>query len=757
MKKKYIQISALCIFLLPLATMMTLGAQNGTGSDFIEDLMSKMTLEEKIGQMTQYNGFWDATGPVPEQGDAAAKYDDLRSGKVGSMLNIEGVADVRAIQQIVVEESRLGIPLIFGFDIIHGYKTLAPIPLAEAASWDMEVIEKSANMAAHEAAAAGINWTFAPMMDISWDARWGRVMEGGGEDPFLASKIAAARVRGFQGDDLSSPNTIAACAKHYAGYGFAIAGRDYNTVDMSTNVLHNVVLPPFKAAVDAGVATVMNAFNELNGIPATAHTYLMQEVLRHQWGFDGFVVSDWASIAELVSHGYAIDLSEAAMQAANAGCDMDMEAHAYASHLKALVEEWKVSQTVVDAAVERILKVKQALGLFEDPYRYCDETREKEAIFNDRTRESVREVAVRSMVLLKNQDQLLPLSKSGQTIAVIGPLADEDNSPLGSWRLASDDHTAVSVMSGLAKYPGNEYIFHKGVDLITKPATFRHELAINQDDGSGIVEAQRIARAADVVIMVLGEHGFQSGEGRSRVNLDLPGLQQELLEQIYSVNQNIVLVLMNGRPLALTWATEKIPSILETWHLGTESGNAIAEVLMGDYNPSGKLPVTFPRSVGQVPIFYNHKNTGRPNATRGSEDMVFWSHYNDESNDPLYPFGFGLSYTTFAYSNLAVRTTGEAVHVQIQVTNTGQRDGEEVVQLYIRDRVASITRPVKELKGFQKISLRKGESKVLDFILTEAELGFYDNKGRFQMEKGEFDIMVGGNSRDLISATVEVK
>lgn len=756
MKVNYILI-ILTVLLFSVCYRSISQVQHSDTDEMVEQLLSKMTLEEKIGQMNLYSGFWDITGPPPEEGAAAKKYEHLRSGMVGGMLNVRSVKDIKPLQQLVVEESRLGIPLIFGFDVIHGFKTLSPIPLAESASWDLEAIEASARVAATEAAAAGINWTFAPMMDISRDARWGRVMEGGGEDPYLGSKIAAARVKGFQGDDLGRPNTIAACAKHFAGYGFAVGGRDYNTVDMSINQLHNIVFPPFKAAVNAGVATVMNSFNDLNGVPANGSAYLQRDILKGQWGFKGFVVSDWGTIKEMVVHGYAKDLKDAAQKGANTGSDMDMEGYGYINHLKELVEEGKVPISVIDDAARRILTVKKELGLFDDPYRYCDEEREKEVVYADEWRVAVRNMAERSIVLLKNENNILPLKKSGQKIAVIGPLADDDNSPLGSWRLASDDHTAVTLLDGLKKYTGNEYEYQQGVKLINGPAAFIHEVDINESDDSGIEEAKEMASSVDVVILAVGEHGFQSGEARSRTQLDLPGLQQKLLEEIYSVNKNIVLVLMNGRPLVLNWADEHIPAIVEAWQLGSEAGNAIASVLMGDYNPSGKLPMSFPRSVGQVPLYYNHNSTGRPTTDERDAGLVFWSHYIDEENTPLYPFGYGLSYTSFAYDNLQVTPITGGAKVSLSVTNTGDVAGEEVVQLYIRDKVASLVRPVKELKGFDKIMLGPGESKTVSFTLGHEELGFYDNEGNYRVEPGEFDIMVGGNSRDLLHSNFILK
>lgn len=714
----------------------------------VDSLLGLMTLEEKVGQMNQYNGFWNVTGPVPEEGDAAKKYDDLRKGRVGSMLNVRGVEEVRKVQQIAVEESRLGIPLIIGFDVIHGYRTMSPIPLAESASWNMELIRRSAEVAAREAAASGINWTFAPMVDISRDARWGRVMEGAGEDPYLGSLVAAARVKGFQGEDLASPLTIAACAKHFAAYGFSESGKDYNTVDIGTATLYNMVFPPFQAAREAGVRTFMNSFNELNGIPATGNAFLQREVLKGDWEFDGFVVSDWGSVNEMIIHGYAEDGRDAALKAALAGSDMDMESYHYVNHLQQLVEEGEVDESLIDDAVRRILRVKFELGLFEDPYRYCDPEREKMIIGSDEHHQAVLEMAKNSIVLLKNEGQILPLKKEGQSIALIGALAGDKTSPLGSWRIAAEDGTAVSVLEGMQKYEGNTLIHADGVKLVEDTPTFVLETKINTTDRSGIAEAVAAARGKDVVVMVLGEHGFQSGEGRSRTSLDLPGLQQELLEAVYAVNQNIVLVLMNGRPLTINWAAENIPAIVEAWHLGTESGNAIAQVLYGDHNPNGKLPMTFPRSVGQIPVYYNHKNTGRP--VIPSPDLVFWSHYIDQTNDPLYPFGHGLSYTNFSYGDLStdkdILKGGEVLKVSFTLTNTGEVTGTETAQLYIRDLVASRTRPVKELKKFEQVVLEPGESKTVTFEIEEADLAFYSGNDTWEAETGDFSIFVGGSS-----------
>ncbi len=745
---RFMIIPCICFFMF-----FSLGAQNNKPADSIEfrvnTLLQKMTLEEKVGQLNQYNGFWEVTGPAPKEGNAKQKYDHLKKGLVGSVLNVKGADNVRKLQELVVKGSRLGIPLLFGFDVIHGHKTIFPIPLGEAASWDLEAIEKSARVAAIEASAVGINWTFAPMVDITRDARWGRSMEGAGEDPYLGSKIGVARIKGFQGNDLSASNTIAATAKHFAGYGFAEAGRDYNTVDISTSTLYNIILPPFKAAVDNNVRTVMNSFNVMNGIPATANKFLQRDILKDKWHFNGFVISDWGSGAEMIDHGFAKDLKQVAELSAKAGSDMDMESYAYVTHLKELVETGKVDIKVIDDAVKRILRVKFELGLFDDPYRYCDPAKEKELIYHPDHLAAALDMAKKSMVLLKNaslpgqQKQLLPLKKSQQKIAVIGVLANDKNSPLGSWRIGSDDNSAVSVLEGLKKYTNN-FSYAKGAALVIGKTDFINEVKINETDKSGFKQAIELAKKSEVVIMVLGEHGFQSGEGRSRSKLDLPGVQQQLLEEVYKVNKNIVLVLLNGRPLTITWADKNIPAIVEAWQPGSQGGNAIAQVLFGDYNPGGKLPMTFPRSVGQVPIYYNHYTTGRP----GPKNEVFWSHYSDETNNPLYPFGYGLSYTNFEYADLKIDESNPLqVKVSVTIKNTGKLKGEEVAQLYIRDIVASIVRPVIELKGFQKFMLNPGESKLVEFMLTDAELGFYTNTGEFIVEPGGFEVMVGTNSQ----------
>lgn len=723
----------------------------------IDSLLSIMTIKEKVGQMNQYNGFWDATGPVPKNGNAQTKYKHLKEGLVGAMLNVKGVEQVKAIQKIAVEETRLGIPLLFGFDVIHGLKTLSPIPLAEASSWDLEAIQKSARVAATEASSAGINWTFAPMIDITRDARWGRVMEGAGEDPFLGSKIAVARIKGFQGDNLNATNTIAACAKHFAAYGFAESGREYNTVDIGTSTLHNIVFPPFKAAVEANIKTFMNSFNEINGVPVTGSSYLQRDILKGKWDFQGFVVSDWASIKELINWGHAKNKKEAAKIAANAGSDMDMEGYVYVRELAQLVKDGIVKESIINDAARRILRVKFELGLFENPYKYCNLENEKKTLYNSKHQEAVLDIAKKSIVLLKNENNVLPLKKEGQKITLIGALASDKNSPLGSWRTASDDNTAVSVLEGMQKYSGNTLTYKKGVEVTIGRTNFIDELNINYTNKSEFPEAIESAKKADVVVMVLGEHGFHSGEGRSRTNLGLPGLQQELLEAVFKVNKNIVLVLNNGRPLAIEWAAKNIPAIVEAWQLGSQSGNAIAEVLYGDYNPSGKLTMSFPRNVGQVPIYYNYKNTGRP-LNKGNN--VFWSHYSDSKNTPFFPFGYGLSYTNFKYNNFKINgekfKINDTIKLSVDITNTGNFDGKEVVQLYIRDLVASVTRPVKELKGFELVEIKKGETKTVNLVLNKELLGFYNNNGDFITETGDFKVFIGSNSVDTIEKKIEL-
>ena len=649
----YLKRNSVLIVVITLFSVFLCKGQQDTSKDNIErkvdSVLSIMTLKEKIGQMNQYTGSWEITG-TPSDIDSKTKLEKLKNGEVGSMLNVLTVEATREAQRIVMENSRLKIPLIFGYDVIHGYKTIFPIPLGESASWDIEAIKKSAEIAASEASASGLHWTFAPMIDISRDARWGRIMEGAGEDPFLGSRIAEARVKGFQGNDLGKENTIAACAKHFAGYGFVEAGRDYNTVNIGESELHNIILPPFKAAADAGVATFMNAFNEIDGVPSTGNKNLQRDILKGDWNWHGFIVSDWASISEMITHGYAKNKIQASQIAIEAGSDMDMEGHAYEDGLEMLINKKKVDVALIDDAVKRILRVKFQLGLFDDPYKYCNPEREKNEVFTIENQNISRDIAKKSIVLLKNNNNILPLNKNIKSIAVIGPLANDKDTPIGNWRAQGEKNSAVSVYEGIqnAVSKTTKINYEKGADLGVGERSFLIPLKINKTDKSGFANAINIAKNAEVVVIVLGEDAFQSGEGRSQTNIGFAGVQQELLEVIYKVNKNIVLVLMNGRPMEISWADKNIPGILEVWQLGSQSGNAIADVLFGDYNPSGKLPVSFPRAVGQEPLYYNQKNTGRPS----NNEQVTYSHYTDAPKDALYPFGYGLSYTSFSYNNL---------------------------------------------------------------------------------------------------------
>ncbi len=723
----------------------------------VDSVLNIMTLEEKVGQMVQYSGTWDLTGPAT--GDQNQfREEQLKKGLVGSMLNVLSVKATREAQKMVMENSRIKIPLMFGYDVIHGFKTIFPVPLGETASWDLEAMEETARISALEAAADGVNWTFAPMIDISRDARWGRIMEGAGEDPYLTSRVAEAKVRGYQGEDLSDPASIAATAKHFAGYGFAEAGRDYNTVHVGENELHNTILPPFKAAADAGVATFMNSFNDIDGTPSTGNRILQREILKGNWDWDGFIVSDWASIAEMRDHGYAEDLTHAAEIALKAGSDMDMEGGAYETGLVKLVEEGKLDEQLINDAVRRILRVKFKLGLFEDPYRYSN----PEAINKidmAAHREVARDVAKKSIVLLKNEKNLLPLSSSVKNIAVIGPLADDKNTPIGNWRAQGEANSAVSILEGVRNAAGKnvKITYAKGADLGMGERSFLKPLEINKTDKSGFKVAVDAAKKADLVILALGEDAFQSGEGRSQVNIGLAGVQKELMQEIFKVNQNVVLVLQNGRPLEISWAAENIPAIVVAWQLGTESGNAIADVLFGKYNPSGKLPVSFPRAVGQEPLYYNQKMTGRPT----NPTDVTYSAYTDEEKTALYPFGYGLSYTTFKYGDLSLSsnemTQQGSIEVTVPVTNAGSIAGKEVVQLYLRDLVASTTRPVKELKGFELVQLQPGETKQVTFEITNDLLEFYNAERKWTSEPGKFQVMVGGNSADLKVESFELK
>ncbi|MEM7551514.1 MAG: beta-glucosidase BglX [Bacteroidota bacterium] len=726
----------------------------------VSELLSKMTLEEKAGQLIQYNGSWDVTGPVPEGDNEQRKYQNIKEGKAGSMLNVIGAEATKEIQKLTVENSRLGIPLLFAYDVIHGYKTMFPIPLAEASSWDMEIIEKGSAIAAKESAAAGLHWTFAPMLDISRDARWGRMMETNGEDPYLGSKIAEARIKGLQGSDLSDVSTILACAKHFAAYGFAEAGRDYNTVEMSDYTLHNVVLPPFKSSIDAGARTVMNAFNIYNQVPATGNVYLQRDILKGDWGFSGAVVSDWGSIGEQIVHGAAKDTIDAAKQAIEAGSDIDMESRCYES-LVQMVNDGIIDEALIDDAASRVLRLKYELGLFDDPYKYSDEEREKAEIYSEENRAIAKESALESMVLLKNEG-LLPL-ENVKSVGVIGTLANSKDIPLGSWRAQAVENSAVSLLEGLQNVMGKstKIEYAEGYKLAVGRRSFVYELTFEEKDRSGFAEAIALAKRSEVIVMALGEDCWQSGEARSQVDIGLKGLQLELFKEIQKVNKNIVVVLMNGRPLAIPEVAELAPSILEAWHLGSEAGNAIAEVLAGNHNPSGKLPVSFPRHVGQVPIYYNHFNTGRPTTNEHDAGFVFWSHYSDELNSPQYAFGHGLSYSNFEYSDMKLSsdemTKGGEITCSVNVKNTSDRDGEEVIQFYIRDLFGSIARPVQELKGFEKLMIKAGEEKKVEFKVDEELLFFYRKDKTWGVEPGKFHAMVGGSSDKVIKAEFELK
>jgi len=728
----------------------------------VDSVLKLMTLQEKIGQMVQYAAGGDLTGPSSSRSNKT-KAEKIKKGLVGSVLNVVSVEEVREAQELAMQ-SRLKIPLIFAYDVIHGLKTIFPIPLAETASWDLELIKKSASISAKEAAAVGLNWTFAPMIDVSRDARWGRVMESGGEDPYLNAVVGVARINGFQGDDLSDTNTIAACAKHFAGYGFAEAGREYNTITVGEFELHNSILPPFKAAAKAGVATFMNAFNDIDGIPATGHKILQRDILKGDWNWNGFVVSDWGSIGEMVIHGFAANKKHAAEIALKAGSDMDMESYSYEGYLEELVSENKSYLNYINDAVKRILRLKFQLGLFDDPFKYIDKEREKNNIYTKEHLTVAREAAKKSIVLLKNDNNLLPVSKSVKSIAVIGPFADDKDNPIGNWRGKGGYNSAVSLLEGVkAKVSKNTKVYYeKGIDLTiptVKPGQnqFMIPLKINTENKTGIDKAVAIAKKVEIVFLVIGEDAYQSGEGRSATNIGFAGLQKELLQAVYKANKNIVLVLANGRPMDISEANKILSSILVTWHLGSESGNAIADVLFGDYNPSGKLPVSFPRNVGQEPFYYNQKNTGRPYNDRD----VTYSGYTDSKKTPLYPFGYGLSYTTFSYNNLKVDketiTADGTIILYVDVKNTGKVVGEEVVQLYIRDLVASVIRPVKELKGFQKIKLKAGETKTVHFTIDKEVLQFYTINRKWEVEPGEFLLFVGGNSSTEMKQKIVVQ
>ena len=729
---------------------------------FIDQLMKKMTLEEKIGQLNLPVTGEITTGQA-KSSDVAKR---IRNGEVGGLFNLKGVERIREVQRQAVEESRLGIPLLFGMDVIHGYETIFPIPLGLSCTWDMKAIEESARIAAVEASADGISWTFSPMVDVSRDPRWGRVSEGNGEDPFLGAAIARAMIRGYQGKDMSRNDEIMACVKHFALYGASEAGRDYNTVDMSRQRMFNEYMLPYQAAVEAGVGSVMASFNEVDGVPATGSKWLMTDVLRKQWGFDGFVVTDYTGINEMIDHGMG-DQQTVASLALNAGVDMDMVSDAFSGTLKKSVEEGKVSAAAIDAACRRILEAKYKLGLFDNPYKYCDVNRPKKQIFTKEHRAIARKTASESFVLLKNEG-VLPLSKKG-TIAVVGPLANTRSNMPGTWSVAAVLDNAPSLVEGLREVVGDraKVVTAKGSNLIgdadyEKRATmFGRELhRDNRTDRELLDEALKVAAGADVIVAALGESSEMSGESSSRTNLEMPDVQRALLQELLKTGKPVVLVLFTGRPLVLTWEEEHVPAILNVWFGGSEAAYAISDVLFGDVNPSGKLTATFPQNVGQIPLFYNHKNTGRP-LQEGRWFEKFRSNYLDVSNEPLYPFGYGLSYTTFAYSDIHLSSTEMSADgkltATVTVTNTGSRDGAEVVQLYIRDRVGSVTRPVKELKGFEKIFLKAGESRKVSFSITPELLKFYNYDLQFVCEPGDFDVMIGGNSRDVKKARFLLK
>jgi beta-glucosidase len=725
----------------------------------VDSLLSIMTVEEKIGQLNLYNGTWEFTGPVPDDNNSKVTAENIKNGLVGGMLNVLTAEGIREAQKLAVENSRLGIPLIFGYDVVHGYKTMLPIPLAQAASWDSEVARMGSRIAAKEAASAGLNWTFAPMIDISRDARWGRIMEGPGEDPYLASIMAKAWVEGFQGDDLKSVETIAACAKHFAAYGLAEAGREYNTVEISNNTMYNTALPPFKAANDAGVATFMNAFNDINGIPATAHKQLQRDLLKGSWKFEGFVVSDWASISELISHGYAQDSAEAASMAMNAGSDMDMASKVYERHLKKQIELGNVQMSDLDDAVRRILTVKFKLGLFDDPYRYCNSEREKNTLLSADHLAGSRDAARKSIVLLKNE-KILPLSKAAKSIAVIGQLAESKDVPLGSWRAQAVKNSAVSILEGIQNAVSNstKVTYSQGYTLTEGDRSFIYELNIVEGNESLFPEAIKAAKSSEIVVLVIGEDCFQSGEGRSQADITLKSNQEDLFHELLKVNKNLVVVLTNGRPLAIPEVIRKAPAIIEIWYGGSEGGNAAADVLFGDYNPTGRLPVSFPYHVGQEPLYYARKNTGRFTTNDFDDGLVFWSHYTDVPNDAILPFGFGLSYSTFEYGEMNVEVISDGkVKVQTSVKNTSEKAGSEVVQVYIRDIAATLVQPIKRLVSFQRVQLAPGEEKVVSFELTENDLGYYHADGTFSADDGVFNIMVGPNSEDLKMKRINIK
>jgi beta-glucosidase len=709
---------------------------------FLDSLLKRMTLEEKLSQLNQPGGPDNRTGPAARAGTEA----DIRAGRIGSFLGVNGAEYTRSLQRVAVEQSRLGIPLLFANDVIHGFRTVFPVPLAEASSWDPAAVERSAHVAAVEATAHGVHWTYAPMVDIARDPRWGRVVEGSGEDPYLASVMAAARVRGFQGSDLSADSTLLATAKHFTAYGAAEGGRDYNVADISPRTLQEIYLPPFRSAVDAGAQSVMASFNEIAGVPMHANRELLRNVLRQTWGFKGILVSDYTGVWELIHHGVAADSLAAGLLALRAGVDVDMVSTIYLNYMAGLVRRGVISEALVDQAARRVLRAKYLLGLFADPYRYSDPAREKARTLTLEHLAAAREMARKSIILLKNANATLPLSKKVRSVAVIGPLADDAASALGSWQAEGQPEDAVSVLQGIRRaLPGGARVL------------FARGAAVASDDTTGFAEAGRLAAQAEVVILVLGEDRDMSGESRNRSSLDLPGVQQQLAERVLAVGKPLVVVLMNGRPLSTPWLDQHAPAILETWYLGVQMGPAVADVLFGDYNPGGKLPITVPRTVGQVPIYYNHKNTGRP----PSEQERYTSKYIDVPWTPLYPFGHGLSYTTFSYDTPRLSATRigptDSITVRVNVTNTGNRTGDEVVQCYLRDDVATFTRPVKQLRRFQRITLEPHATRTVSFTLGPGDLAYPGRDLRPVVEPGTFTVFAGTSSEEVQEASFEVR
>ena len=729
-------------------------ADKGKMDQFIDNLMGKMTLQEKIGQLNLPVSGEIVTGQA-KSSDVAGK---IRKGQVGGLFNVKGVENIREVQKIAVEQSRLKIPLLFGMDVIHGYETVFPIPLALSCSWDMEAIKESARIAAKESSADGICWTFSPMVDICRDPRWGRMAEGGGEDPYLGSEISAAMVKGYQGDDLTDKNTIMACVKHFALYGAPEAGRDYNTVDMSHLSMFNNYFPPYKAAIDAGVGSVMTSFNVVDGIPATGNKWLMTDVLRDRWGFDGFVVTDYTAISEMIAHGMG-DLQQVSAMSLSAGTDMDMVADGFLTTLEKSLKEGKVTMAEIDKACRRILEAKYKLGLFDDPYKYCDASRVKKDIFTAENRAVARKIATETFVLLKNENNLLPLQRKGK-IALVGPLANTKANMPGTWSVAaaSDKYNSLyeSMKQSLAGKA--EVLYAKGSNLMydaqreAEATMFGREMRDPRSAQELLDEALSVASQADVIVAAVGESSEMSGESSSRTNLEMPDAQRDLLTALKKTGKPIVLVYFAGRSTVMTWEQENFPAILNVWFGGSEAADAICDVVFGDVSPSGKLTTTFPKNVGQIPLYYNHLNTGRP-LEAGKWFSKFRSNYLDIDNDPLYPFGYGLSYTTFRYgdlqlSNNSMNEKGK-ITASVTVTNTGNYDADEIVQMYIRDMVGSVARPVKELKGFERIHLKKGESRTVSFDITAKQLKFYNSALNWVCEPGEFEVMVGGNSRDV--------